>query len=73
MLHFCSGVVPEWSGGLVLGSAQNFARELMEMPANLMTPTLFVEAVKERAEIVQQKMADASKLQIIPRYSTEFL
>ena len=48
-------------------SAQNFARELMEMPSNLMTPSLFVEAVQERAELVRQSMSDSAQLQIIPR------
>ncbi|KAA1129164.1 hypothetical protein PGTUg99_032295 [Puccinia graminis f. sp. tritici] len=35
----------DWSTGLVFGQAQNLARELMESPANLMTPTLFCERI----------------------------
>ena len=38
----------EWNRGCVLASAQNFARELKEMPSNLLTPSLFVERVGER-------------------------
>ncbi|XP_023344234.1 cytosol aminopeptidase [Eurytemora carolleeae] len=38
----------EWLNGVRLGSAQNFARDLMECPANHLTPTLFV------AEVIQQ-------------------
>ena len=37
----------DWSTGLVFGKAQNLARELMETPANLMTPTLFCERIKK--------------------------
>ncbi|PLW25388.1 hypothetical protein PCANC_27358 [Puccinia coronata f. sp. avenae] len=37
----------DWSTGLVFGQAQNLARELMETPANLMTPTLFCERIKK--------------------------
>ena len=37
----------DWSTGLVYGQAQNLARELMETPANLMTPTLFCERIQK--------------------------
>lgn len=40
----------EWNRGKVLADLQNFARVLMESPANLMTPTIFCERVKERAK-----------------------
>jgi len=36
--------------GRVLGEGQNFARRLMETPANVMTPTRFVELAKEYLE-----------------------
>ena len=50
----------EWNRGCVLASAQNFARELKEMPSNLLTPSLFVDAVGER-------MAGRESLEFIPR------
>ncbi|KAJ7608200.1 leucine aminopeptidase [Roridomyces roridus] len=37
---------PEWEKGVVYAKAQNLARTLMEMPGNMMTPTLFCERVK---------------------------
>jgi aminopeptidase len=40
----------DWERGKILASAQNFARILMENPANLMTPTIFVETVKKQYE-----------------------
>ncbi|KAK6186514.1 hypothetical protein SNE40_008540 [Patella caerulea] len=38
----------DWSQGCILANSQNFARWLMETPANKMTPTIFAESVKER-------------------------
>ncbi|KIY50004.1 hypothetical protein FISHEDRAFT_40118 [Fistulina hepatica ATCC 64428] len=35
-----------WDEGVIGGRAQNLARTLMELPANMMTPTLFAERVK---------------------------
>lgn len=35
------GVGLSWDTGVIYAKAQNLARELMELPANLMTPTLF--------------------------------
>jgi len=41
-----------WTSGIRLGNAQNFARELMECPANHLTPTLFVEeAVRQLRDL----------------------
>ncbi|KAF8630945.1 hypothetical protein AX17_005302 [Amanita inopinata Kibby_2008] len=37
----------EWERGVVYARAQNLARTLMELPANMMTPTRFTERVKE--------------------------
>lgn len=34
--------------GVIAAEAQNWARELMETPANLMTPTIFANTVKEK-------------------------
>lgn len=47
-LIYLDSVTEEWLNGVRLGSAQNFARDLMECPANHLTPTLFV------AEVIQQ-------------------
>ncbi|CAG8610831.1 7778_t:CDS:2, partial [Paraglomus occultum] len=49
-----------WETGLVYGEAQNFARTLAETPANLMTPTIFAETVKE-------KIADLEGVEVIVR------
>ncbi|XP_037917143.1 cytosol aminopeptidase-like isoform X4 [Hermetia illucens] len=35
-----------WKRGKILANAQNYTRVLMETPANLMTPTIFAEKVK---------------------------
>ncbi|CAK5280908.1 unnamed protein product [Mycena citricolor] len=41
---------PDWERGVVYAEAQNFARTLMELPGNMMTPTIFAERmVKEFA------------------------
>ena len=36
--------------GLLLGDAQNFARHLMELPSNMLTPSIFAEKAKEELE-----------------------
>ena len=36
----------EWDEGKVYAEAQNFARTLQELPANMMTPTAFCERVQ---------------------------
>lgn len=66
-VHSCSSIAQEeaWSKGAVTASAQNFARQLMEMPSNMMTPTMFVEAVTKRLGEIQQ--TTSGKLEIIPR------
>ena len=43
-----------WQDGLLLSRAQNFARELMETPSNLMTPTMFAERLTKRLSDVEQ-------------------
>lgn len=40
----------EWSTGIITAGAQNFARDLAETPANLMTPTIFSETVANEFE-----------------------
>lgn len=37
-----------WNKGAISAEAQNFCKLLMETPANLMTPTIFCETVKEK-------------------------
>lgn len=41
-----SGNRDDWTKGTILANAQNWARVLMDSPANLMTPTKFAENVK---------------------------
>uniref|UniRef100_A0A1I8JVR5 Cytosol aminopeptidase n=1 Tax=Anopheles quadriannulatus TaxID=34691 RepID=A0A1I8JVR5_ANOQN len=38
----------DWDRGVIIAEAQNFARVLMETPANHMTPTIFADTVKQR-------------------------
>lgn len=38
----------EWKKGAVYGNAQNFCKTLMDTPANLLTPTVFCDIVKEK-------------------------
>ncbi|XP_067036489.1 cytosol aminopeptidase-like [Acropora muricata] len=42
-----------WQDGLLLSGAQNFARELMETPSNLMTPTVFADTLSKRLSDLQ--------------------
>ncbi|KAG9309122.1 leucine aminopeptidase [Chiua virens] len=37
----------DWDRGVVYANAQNLARTLMELPANIMTPTAFTERARE--------------------------
>ena len=37
----------DFERGLILAEAQNIARELMELPGNLLTPTIFAEKALE--------------------------
>ncbi|CAE6497416.1 unnamed protein product, partial [Rhizoctonia solani] len=39
-----------WETGVIYAYSQNLARELMEIPANLLTPTLFAERIKKEFE-----------------------
>ena len=48
--HLLDESTDEWVHGLRLGNAQNFARELMECPANHLTPSLFVAEVLKQME-----------------------
>lgn len=45
-----SGAKDAWIAGLNVAKAQNFARYLMEAPANLMTPTIFCETVTAKLQ-----------------------
>jgi aminopeptidase len=40
----------EWEHGTIVAKAQNFARTLMELPANMITPTKFCERVQREFE-----------------------
>nr|GAT52157.1 leucine aminopeptidase [Mycena chlorophos] len=37
----------EWDRGVVYGEAQSLARTLMELPSNMLTPTLFAERIQQ--------------------------
>ncbi|KAI0686508.1 leucine aminopeptidase [Cerioporus squamosus] len=50
----------EWDTGVVYAQAQNLARTLMELPANIMTPTAFTERIKAEA-------ADLANVEVIVR------
>lgn len=50
-----------WQQGMIASSAQNFARELMDTPANFMTPKNFVDIVSEHLK------AKPGPLTVIPR------
>ena len=50
-----------WQDGLLLSGAQNFARELMETPSNLMTPTVFADQLTER-------LSDLQNVEVHSRY-----
>jgi len=40
----------DWDRGIIYAQSQNLARTLMELPANMMTPTAFTERVKKEFE-----------------------
>ena len=42
-----------WETGKTKASAQNFARNLMNSPSNLMTPTLFAQNVENHLSFLQ--------------------
>ncbi|KAJ7207566.1 leucine aminopeptidase [Mycena pura] len=58
---------PEWDRGVVYARAQNLARTLMELPGNMMTPTIFAERVQkefagiENAEVIVRDEAWAAQ------------
>ena len=62
-----SSLVSKWDRGCILGTAQNFARELMESPANHMTPTMFVEAVSNKLGGMRHSLSSPGSLQLVPR------
>ncbi|KAF8892853.1 cytosol aminopeptidase family, catalytic domain-containing protein [Mucidula mucida] len=57
----------EWDEGVICAEAQNFARTLMELPANMMTPTAFTERAKaafaglDNVEVIVRDEAWAEK------------
>ncbi|GAA5843580.1 hypothetical protein JCM11251_007122 [Rhodosporidiobolus azoricus] len=57
------GRIPlDWETGKVYGQAQNFARTLMEIPANRMTPTIFCETAEKQFEGVANVTMQAHDL-----------
>eukprot|EP01133_Synstelium_polycarpum_P001119 gene1119-1278_t len=53
----------QWTEGSLLANSQNFARFLADMPANLMTPTIFVEQVQKKFA----PLVESGKVEIIVR------
>ena len=51
----------EWNEGVINACAQNWARLLMETPANLMTPTIFCHTVTEMLEPIGVKCETFNK------------
>lgn len=47
-IHAAGVESDEWKKGVILGNAQNFCKALMDTPANLLTPTIFCNTVKEK-------------------------
>lgn len=47
-IHAAGVESDEWKKGVVYGEAQNFCKSLMDTPANLLTPTVFCEKIKEK-------------------------
>ncbi|KLO07529.1 leucine aminopeptidase [Schizopora paradoxa] len=45
-----SNAKEEWTRGSIYAEAQILARELMELPANMLTPTTFCERIRKEAE-----------------------
>ncbi|GAA6002546.1 hypothetical protein JCM10207_001174 [Rhodosporidiobolus poonsookiae] len=52
----------DWESGKVYGEAQNFARTLMELPANRMTPTIFCETAQKQFEGIANVTMEAHDL-----------
>ncbi|KAJ7696756.1 cytosol aminopeptidase family, catalytic domain-containing protein [Mycena rosella] len=44
---------PEWDQGVVYAQAQNLARTLMELPGNMLTPTIFSQRVQAEFEGIE--------------------
>ncbi|XP_071793607.1 cytosol aminopeptidase-like [Asterias amurensis] len=54
-----SSVTDLWNKGLTLASSQNFARRLMEMPANKCTPRRFAEITGEQLRVTKTVLTRA--------------
>lgn len=55
-IYSSSQVDTEWKYGSTVANAQNFARELMEMPCNYLTPAKFVKIVSDKLSSVSEKI-----------------
>ncbi|XP_077992292.1 cytosol aminopeptidase-like [Glandiceps talaboti] len=49
-LHGNQDSLDKWQKGMIVGDCQNFARKLMEMPANKLTPTEFANMTFDRLQ-----------------------
>lgn len=50
-----SGDQKAWEKGVLFASGQNLARQLMESPANEMTPTKFAEIIEKNIKSASSK------------------
>jgi cytosol aminopeptidase len=55
----------DWEEGVIFAEAQNLARTLMELPANMLSPTLF-------AERIQREFKDIGNTRVIVRDAGKF-
>lgn len=55
VLSSASGDQEAWQKGVLFASGQNLARQLMETPANEMTPTRFAEIIEKNLKGASSK------------------
>ena len=55
VLPSASGDQEAWQRGVLFASGQNLARQLMETPANEMTPTKFAEVIEKNLKSASSK------------------
>lgn len=55
VLPSASGDLEAWQKGVLFASGQNLARQLMETPANEMTPTKFAEIIEKNLKSASSK------------------
>ncbi len=56
-LFLCSVDSAAWQKGVLYGDGQNLARQLMEAPANHITPTVFANTIEQKLSPFAHKVA----------------